>query len=369
MAAKSLVRSWLAWIGAAVWCLAPAGAYWLLSERSQAVSFDEPVAVDGEVRSNDGGSIRDVELVLTWRSPTALVAPDWTGLVQEVVAEPGGLLSSGDVVARVAGVDRMACASAYPMEGTVASKDKGQDVEVLQQCLTLFGYDLSADKGAYGKATERAVEEWSRKTGALSQNGTVFEAAWLVYLPEESYPLASVDLKVAAPAPPAGTPMATAKPSLSRAVVASADGPHKSGALDEDGEAEGPAREVAPEELVTAEEDESLLIGSVTLGLTEDRTEVAPDSLAVLSAEVAANAASVSASLRRTGGVGEFLVPAAAVVATSGGTTCVLRVDGNALEPVAVKVVGEVSGNSIITGALSPGERVRIAPAAGDRRC
>jgi hypothetical protein len=341
----------------------------LLGERSQAISFEEPVAVDGEVRANDNGSIRDVELVLTWRSPAALVAPDWTGLVQGVTAEPGGLLSSGDVVARVAGVDRVACASAYPMEGMVASKDKGQNVEVLQQCLTLFGYELSADKGAYGKATERAVEEWSRATGAPSQRGTVFEAAWLVYLPEDSYPLASVDLQVGAPAPAAGTPMATAKPSLSRAVVASADGSYESGALDEAGEAAGPAREVTPEELVTAEEGESLLIGSVTLVLADGRTEVAPDSLAVLSAEVVGNAVSVSASLRRAGGVGEFLVPAAAVVAIGDGATCVLRVDGTALEPVAVKVLGEASGNSIVTGALSQGERVRIAPAAEERRC
>ncbi|MDR1189628.1 MAG: hypothetical protein LBK95_19615, partial [Bifidobacteriaceae bacterium] len=131
-------RTVLAWLGALLWCAAPAGAYWWLTERSAEESFDAPVAVDGVVRENTGGSSRDVSLVLTWHAPVALVAPEWTGVVQSVAAQAGQELSSGDVVARVAGVDRLACASDYPMAQAVAATDKGQDVATLQQCLTLF---------------------------------------------------------------------------------------------------------------------------------------------------------------------------------------------------------------------------------------
>ncbi|MDR0591805.1 MAG: hypothetical protein LBG60_00820 [Bifidobacteriaceae bacterium] len=369
MARGSGVKGVLAWAGVVVWCLAPVGAYWLLTERSAELSLAEPIPVDGVVRENDGGSSRDVTLVMTWHSPPGLVAPEWSGLVQAVSAQAGGSLSSGDAVAKIAGVDRLACASDHPMANPVALKDKGPDVETLHQCLTLTGHDVSADKGVYGQATKQAVEAWSARTGAASEKGTVFDPAWLIYLPAEDYQLGSVDLQVAVPAPAPGSVIATAEPALARAVLASPDLSGDTVGFELEGEPAGAFPAVAPDDVITAGDDESLLVGKTPLELSADRAEVAIDALPRLSGLAQPNASTAKASLEREASDGEFLVPAAAVVATPRGETCVLRVAGGGLEPVTVAVADDKGGSSIVTGELKAGDLVRITPPAEARSC
>jgi peptidoglycan hydrolase-like protein with peptidoglycan-binding domain len=307
--------------------------------------------------------------VLTWHAPPAILAPGWDGVVQSVSIEAGQALGSGDVVARIAGIDRLACASDYPMAGPVALNDKGQDVQTLQQCLTVAGFDVARDKGTYGLATKAAVASWSKQTGAPSDAGAIFDSAWLVFLPEEDYQVLNVDLAVAAPAPTGGTAIATARPALTRAVLTTLDGSDDVGQLGPDGEPMNVRVEVAPEDLIAADDDEALMVGTAVIALTPERNEVAAEDLEILGSKVQANAAIVAARLQRQGGAGELLVPAAAVVATQEGITCVLRIAGVSLEPVAVEVTGDIAGSSIVKGELKPGDQVRVAPAAKDRRC
>jgi peptidoglycan hydrolase-like protein with peptidoglycan-binding domain len=340
-----------------------------LTERASHESFDPPVAVDGVVKANAGALSRDVTLVLTWRAPGALMAPDWAGVVQAVPVAAGQAVASGDVVARIAGVDRIACASDYPMAGPVALKDKGQDVETLQRCLSLAGFDAAQDKGVYGQATKAAVAAWSKQTGAASDNGNAFDAAWLVFLPEENYELLTVDLEVAAQAPVGGTAIATARPSLTRAVLSSLEDSRGSEMTGGEAEPVPTDQEVAPEELITANPDESLLVGSMTIKLAQNRGEVAAEGLAELSGQVPPNTTSVNVKLQREGAADELLVPAAAVVAVPQGGTCVLRVEGSGIKAVVVEVVGDTSGSAIVKGNLSPGDRVRLSPVAEDRQC
>jgi hypothetical protein len=357
-------------LGAVVWCGLPLAAYWQLTGRAAEETFERPVAVDGPVKANSGASRRDVALALTWYVPGPVVAPGWDGVVQSVGAAPGRMIASGEVLARVDGVDRLACASASPMARSVALRDKGRDVATLHECLTAAGYDVAVDKDVYGSATKSAVADLAAKTGAASERGEVFDAAWLVFLPEENYWPQTVDLVVGAPAPPAGSALASAAPVLSQAVLADAD------YLDSvelvqplAGEAASAGPVASPTEALVAEPGETLIASGVEITLSEDRAGVAADDLEVLQSKVAASSPVVAASLERAANADEYLVPADAVIATADGGTCVLRVEGAALRPVAVEILGNASGNSIAKGDLKAGQKVRIAPEPKDRQC
>jgi hypothetical protein len=253
--------------------LAPVGAYWALSERASRVSFDSPLAVDDVVRVNSGVTGRDVALALTWQTPGELVAPEWGGMVQAVAPVGPAGLRSGDVVARVAGVDRLACASRYPMTQGVAAKDKGQDVATLQECLTLFGHDVAGDKGVYGSATRAVVAALAATTGAASDKGAVFDAGWLVFLPQEGYQPTSLDLVVGAPAPPAGAVLAEAAPVLSGAVLTPASAAPQDDFWAGDYQEEDLEDDATAIETLTAEADETLTLGGRDFALAADRAQ------------------------------------------------------------------------------------------------
>ncbi|MDR1188897.1 MAG: hypothetical protein LBK95_15865, partial [Bifidobacteriaceae bacterium] len=232
------------------------------------------------------------------------------------------------------------------------------------------GYDVARDKGTYGAATKTAVTALVKQTGAVSEKGELFDAAWLVFLPEEGYRLASVELPLAAPAPASGTVIGSAEPVLSGAVLAPRGAVEEVAAPSSSGDDGSGAGTVATAtETLAAEPDEELATTGDPITLGEDRSRVSAEGLVALRRQVESGAAVVETKLVREAGAGELLVPAAAVVATPDGATCVLRVTGSSLEPVGVEVVGDTAGSSIVKAGLEPGDEVRVAPAAKDRRC
>jgi peptidoglycan hydrolase-like protein with peptidoglycan-binding domain len=359
-----------------MWVAAPLGAYWFLTERANDESLEAPVAVDDVVRLNTGSTTREVGLLLAWRVPGGLAAPEWAGVVQAVSLAPDKTVSSGDVVAKVAGVDRLACASSYPLAGPMGSGDKGQDVATLHECLTLFGYDLARDNGVYGNATRAAVADLSAKTGAASDKGAAFDPGWLVFLPEEAYRPQTVDLAVGTPAPAAGTVIAETGPVLTGAMLAPAESLESvageeltaySGGSDETGAVVGPDSSEVDGTVAGAEE--RLQVRGVEIALAESRAEVAPEALATLGDLVEPGSAAAEGALERPAGADELMVAAASVVTEPDGSVCVLRVNGDTLEPVPVEILGSEIGSSIIKGQLKAGDQIRVAPAARDRRC
>jgi peptidoglycan hydrolase-like protein with peptidoglycan-binding domain len=332
------------------------------------VSFEQPVDVDGTVRANTADSTRDVVLALEWHAASSVAAPEWSGLVQSVQVTPGAPLNSGDVFARVGGVDRVACATTYPMEGPVEVGARGQDVSTLQECLESAGYDVAADKGSYGQATRDAVAALTAKTGADSGKGQVFDAAWLVFLPEDGYLQQTVDLLVGAPAPQAGSVIATSAAELTRAALT--DAAYADNALiyaPAEGE-EASASGMPEAEPLTAGTDDVLRLAGTEIALDDARDQVAEEALPKLRSLVEIGAVAVEAVLARPPGAGELVIPAAAVVAAENGTVCVLRVE-DGLEPVRVEVLGDVDGGAVVRAELKVGDKVRVDPAPEDRRC
>ncbi|MDR0627613.1 MAG: hypothetical protein LBG11_10235 [Bifidobacteriaceae bacterium] len=371
---QSVARSITAWVGAAIWCAAPVTAYFYLTDRANDESFNAPVAVNDVVRENDSASVRDVQLILTWHTPPPVVAPDWTGVVQAVEITADQEIKSGQTVTRIDGIDRFACASSYPLARPLTLKDSGQDVVALHECLALFGYDVDSDGSAYGTKTRQAVTDLGKRIGAVGADGTGFDPAWIVFLPEENYVPAAVHLELGAPAPPAGTHIAEPTPALTQAVLVTPGTVDLVDVdLDQDGDENlGATRQpvnVPEDELLPAEADEILLVSGSEIPVTEDRSEVAADGLAALGQMMTSGSTSIDGRLSRPSGTDELVVASAAVVTTQDGTTCVLRVDGSALQPVAIEVIGDTQGKAIVAGELNPGDEVRVAPTAQDRTC
>jgi hypothetical protein len=380
--AGGTVKTVLVWAGLALWCGAPVAGYAYLTQRSAALTTEEAAPASAFVQTAEATSRRDADLALTWHQARPMVAPDWSGVVQAVSLEPGQAVSSGDVVARVGGVDRLACASDYPMASGAASGDKGQDVATLQQCLKLFGHDVSKDKGSYGSATRKAVTEVAKRVGVADAQtvgaGEAFPADWLVFLPEEDYALQSVDLVLGAPAPPAGTSLAVSRPTLVSALLAPAgtvatganwtDGAGD-GALEDDPEGTEIPKSVEPDVILTAAEDETLVVAQTPIELTEERTAVSEVGLKALQAVAGAGEPAIAAVLERPVRADEVTVPAAAVVTSPLGGQCVLVVKGDGLTPVDVEVMGGGEGFAMVRGRLEVGQELRLSPPPKDRRC
>ncbi|MDR1394243.1 MAG: hypothetical protein LBJ62_09830 [Bifidobacteriaceae bacterium] len=411
------LKATLVWLGVLAWCAAPVAGYFYLTHQAQAATFTTSAVADGVVQAASGTSQRDAQLNLTWRSPEPIVAPAWDGLVQEIGLKSNQPLASGDSVALVDGIDRTACASTRPMAEDVQSGSKGVDVTTLQECLTLMGYDVSTDKGSYGRATRQAVTELAKQTGADSAEGPLiptvpgaetdpatpprrlsvgywFAADWLVYLPEEGYVATAVDLRVGSPAPAAGSVLAAAQPVLMAATLTAAPatgaeigvgdppgdetaGQEGQGDSGGDGGVDGGTGGVGDgsengtavgAELVAAE-DETLLVASVPVPLAEDRGKVSAEGLIALRALVNELAPSVPAKLERPSRVDELSVPASALVTALDGRRCVLVVESGRLRPVEVETVGDSDGWVMVRGELRAGQAARLSPGAEDRQC
>jgi len=98
-------------LGALIWTATPvAGLVWIASQnRNAAFVAVDPAWVPVAAATDEIS--RTVDLGLAWRKPDELIAPAWTGTVQQVFVTAGAVVSSGTPVARIDGVDRLAWGS------------------------------------------------------------------------------------------------------------------------------------------------------------------------------------------------------------------------------------------------------------------
>jgi hypothetical protein len=257
-----------------------------------------------------------VTLALTWAGQSPLVAPAWSGLVERVDAVPGSVLGSGDVVARVGGVDRLLVSSTVPFGRPLQLDDVGPDVEALNEVLGTLGYP-SGRGDVFRAATQTGVHDLGERLGL---DTVIFDPGWFVYSPSPTVTVATVDLVLAAPAPPPGTPIATPRPVLLQA--ASTGGPPGAGIV------------------VLGDQEVASIGADGTIDLT------------ALAAVVDPSAASVDVVVRQALPGGARQVPADSVVTATDGGTCVLGRSGpgGEIEPQSVTVVGSRLGVTTVTG-------------------
>ena len=104
----------LALLGAALWVCAPIALVVILTVQSRAVELSPARPVWATVEANDGQVSEPVDVVLEWQAVSPVVAPAWSGIVQSVAVTVSSTLTSGQPVAVIDGVTRLAQHSERP---------------------------------------------------------------------------------------------------------------------------------------------------------------------------------------------------------------------------------------------------------------
>jgi hypothetical protein len=336
--------------GAALWIVAPLALVIVLTAQSRSIELTPERAVWATVEANAGQVTEPVDVVLGWQAVSPVVAPFWSGIVQSVGVTAGSTLTSGQPVAVIDGVTRLAHHSQQPFFRPLTQGDSGQDAAALNTLLAQAGFD-SSEGDRVTRSTLAGVRSLAGVLGVPNPaEVAAFDPAWLVFLPAPVVDVSTVNLVVGAPAPSAGTVIAELDDRLASAHLAASGGDDKT-----------------DRPTIAAGEAQQLTVAGVALELTDDRETVAD--LVALRALVADEATSVSGQLSRPTGDREWVVPAAAVVAGSNGDTCVVSGAQERPHTVGVVVVGGQLGRAIVTGELHAGDRVSVKPAAELRRC
>lgn len=360
----------LGMVGVALWVLAPlivAGSAAITVSRTEVFpASDTWVPLD----SSKGSVQRPVGIQLSWSAATDLYAPAWHGVVQLVHIAAGEELVSGDVIAKIDGVDRLAYSSPLPFSRSLSRHDRGEDVRALNALLDSRDLD-HANSDHYTWATDRGVRKLAEQLGVQPSKADAFDPGWVVYLPTRALEVSEVSLLVGAPAPPPGSVLVRSERSLSSAVlIAATDVPSTSTSTDED-EVDA---EVKP--TTTAATSERLVVGTATLELNEKRDAVDATTLSRLEGIIERLAPFARGVLERPIPSGHYRVPAGAVVTERSGKMCILRAterDGDGevtgYEGVEVQVLSSEDGAVWLTGHLSASDLVNASPSTHMRSC
>lgn len=144
-----------------------------------------------------------VVIVPEWNEPSALLAPEWFGVVTEMYVDSGDSVASGDVVLQIDGIDRVAFHTSQPFYRMLRRGDTGPDVASLQIMLATVGYDAGRTEGVFDRRTRAAVIEWAESLGVNTPDGS-FDPGWVLWLDSEPLEIGVQHVRVAQRAPPPG---------------------------------------------------------------------------------------------------------------------------------------------------------------------
>lgn len=273
----------------------------------------------------------------------ALRAPTWRGTVGTL--RPGEALRSGDAVAVIDGVRRVALATPDPLYRALAAGDSGPDVEQLNRALLALGYLKAAPANIdqYLFPTVLAVRAWASELGLRQPDGS-FDPGWVVWLPKDPFPLGEWSLEAGAPAPAAGTIIAREPVRVTAAALVS----------------QNPAEPLVLDPAVAW----TFVSGEVALPVDAAALAIAPASAAALSALVKAGRDQVDGIVRRAQPLDALAVPSTAVQVGADGALCVWLSDGAGYRAAPVRVAGARAGVTNVVSGLSAGDSVLANPAA-----
>lgn len=367
------LRQLVGWLVVLALVAAPAYGAWWVVERARSSVEVVPPPVWVAATSVGESTTEATVVVATWERQPDVVAPAWTGLVQQVLLGPGDLLSNGSPVALVDGIVRIAVQTEVPISRVLERGARGPDVSALNGLLAARGLPASPED-TFGSSTAAGVEELAEQLGAGDTE--VFDPGWVLYLPLPNAVVASVALAVAQPVPDLGASVVAVEPLLlsARAVPAEA-APEPDSGTDPLVSAPAGGRPVEPIPLDPALFYQDLPAGTVVeageveLGAMGEDGALSPEALGVLAEVIEPGASRLPALLREPSPAGAVTVPSAAVVTDPTGATCVLRRDGPGSAPVsaAVDVLDSFLGVSTVVG-IEPGVEVLVNPPARSRQ-
>ena len=354
-------RDFAGFAALATWVFVPLIVAVILMSRIFAITVDPELEVWVPVESSESEVIAPVGLSLGWDEGQPVIAPAWSGLVQEVLVGSGDELRSGSAIAVVDGIIRTAWATEVPFSRVLDIGSRGAEVAQLHTLLRGAGID-APEGDRFTRATGVATATFARKQGVAVDGAIVaFDPAWVIYLPAEPLVLKKLDLTVAAPAPAPGTQIGETAPKLTNAMLIDAATVNQ--ILQQ---SEGIS---AAQEPIVIDEASLLRVSDTELLLTEDRTHVADADLHIVQKAANELTPAIRAITVTTLTNDAWVVPSAAVFSSSTGKTCVQVRDEGDVRGVEVSVVSQGQGRTVLEGTLSIGEEVAISPLAGARSC
>lgn len=304
---------------------------------------DPPQALVAAVAETQFDESTGVTVALEWTGGPALLAPQWSGTVGAVQAAPGGVLASGDPVATIGGVQRLAIATPQPFHRPLARRDTGIDVAWLQDVLVDLGHlpAPTPDPELLDADVLAAVRALAADLGVRGRVDA-FDPGWFVWLPDEPFALDQVTLVVAGQAPSAGAEVATGPPVLRDVAVQPLEG----GAL-----------------RLTPGTSYELVIGDEAYPLDPTTSGLGQDALAGLAQHMAPLLESTSGTVRRADPVAVWAIPAAAIQAGADGRLCIWTDNGTGFESLPVQVFTGTAGVTLVEPAGVPPPRLLTNPA------
>lgn len=366
-------QAWVVWlaVGCVLWIGTPIlGLAWItMTNQSQAFTSDAPAWVPLET-SLESTSAR-VDIALLWGEPDPLRAPTWSGTVQSVAIASGGTISSGDTVAVIDGITRIAWHAAAPFYRVLQSGAHGADVVALKALLSARGQPQN-DTDAFDWSTLLGVRKLGAELGVPdSQTLAHFDPAWVVFLSEGSFTVTSVALHVAAPAPSPGEPIADAAERLTGAAIVEngAATNSLSSAPDDDRALESAAFEdLVAKRGIVRDGDESLVYASVDVLLNDDGQTVSADGLEVLVDNVAVGTEGVPAQLVAPAVAGQVRIPAASISSIGDSFRVCIQV-GDSIQTRSVTVYSSDTGGVLVSGDIDDSATVRIPGPSASSPC
>lgn len=357
-------------VGVAAWAVLPIlGLIWITNANSHATLAAPTVA--WVPVSDEASEVRiDVDLALLWETGNSLLAPAWNGTVQSVNLTRGQSVTSGDIVAVIDGISRIAWHSNGVFYRPLTPGDRGSDVTWLKQILSAEGMPQNASE----VFDWRALNDVRKFAGTLGvpNSGRIssFDPSWLVYMPSDPFVVESIDLQKAAPAPSPGTAIAVGKPRLVGAALLDegtliTGGASTKASSDELNEAEFDS--LVQRAGVTAEEGQRLWYSGQELALDPSRQQLASDSIEVLRSGVMENPPALPAQLIRTLGTQEYLIPTSAISSSPRAKICIR--DELGTREIDVEIVAGTNGGTVITGPLQLGDDIRVPGPSGEAKC
>lgn len=289
---------------------------------------------------------------MVWSTLPPLVAPQWNGTLTARYLTSGDTVSTGQSVAAVDGVERIAFYSARPFYRQLAIGSSGEDVAALRELLGSRGLEASSS-ATLDSRDLRSIRAFAASIGVPNATRVAaFDPAWIVYLPQPAVTVAEADLTVGAPAPTAGETLAELEPSLSSARV-----------VERLTTAVGDETSTIDPSLVRdlpLSEGERLFVGGAEIAVSPDLLTLSDEGLAEAQTLAKSGAPLVNAQIKSSAQSGLWLVPAASLQTDAHGATCVLVQDHDRPQLRTVVVIASEAANAVVSGRLSSSDLVGL---------
>ena len=373
--------------GLAAWIVTPVVLFIVLTAQVLTAADIEQKPIHVAAEKAEGSLNRPVSLAVRWSAPLEVVAPAWSGLVQQVLVKPGDVLKNGTPVATVSGVKILAAVMEYPLAAPVRSGDVGLSVQMLGAYLNAHGQDAGSGD-TFNEQMLAAVRVYAAEIGVEHANEvTAFDPGWVLYLPSER-PVTEVELTVGTLAPAQGTTVLKLAPQATEAVLV-ADGTQAamkttsgSSSGDESASASPSADGNSPDDSaqsdaepgdtsaapVVASAAERLIFGGEVIPLDDTRTRVSEEGLSVLGTITSATSDILPANLVQDASEGQWLVPAASLIGSGAGSCVFVQRDGTEKELDATAIVS-ISGKVAVEASIRDDDAVIVFPLQERKSC